>query len=463
MIKKFLARYAFVLTLLLPQCAHGANTVWNTGDKNTAISIGSWAGQSSLYAEQSSSAGNFRSVRATNPISSGLKYAEITPVYCSASNLQGIANSSQVLTNYLGSSSNSIGVKKDGTVLGVSSNGITGMNCGVPLGIALDMTHSKVWFTADNGSHWNGSTTSTQNPATNTGGLAIPTGNMYLGWTGEYASSVVDGAILNVGNFGPFAYTIPSGFSGWDASGTTLTNTNSTGTLVANGSGPYGGNSGTSSSITLSGGNLTATTSKSSNYQTTVGDWNAFAKSTGKWYYEVNFTSLATNPSGPGGSLVGVAGLLLNRTLPGGANDYLGADVFGFGIATSNNNNWFYQDTTTGNTPCTWNASTTPYVGFAVDMGAALMWCTADGSNWKPSGSPSAGTGGRSLSTNTTLYGIVPGISMEGSASATSSATVNFGASAFHFTLPTGFCDWDNLSCAATGATFSLPMMGMGK
>lgn len=100
---------------------------------------------------------------------------------------------------------------------------VSGSNTGVTIGtiiatdvigIAVDMTHMKVWFkNITQASNWNGS--GTANPATNTGGIAITATPLvpFFGWGGGGSTGQA-----MVANFsGPFSGTIPSGFSSWDA------------------------------------------------------------------------------------------------------------------------------------------------------------------------------------------------------------------------------------------------------
>ena len=99
-----------------------------------------------------------------------------------------------------------------------SSRAIGNPVSGQVIGIAIDLDNRKAWFRnwTDGGAlsgEWNGQVIGVQDPATNTGGVAIPAGTMapictFNGVTGNVFTA----------NFGATAFvgTVPSGFtSGW--------------------------------------------------------------------------------------------------------------------------------------------------------------------------------------------------------------------------------------------------------
>lgn len=142
----------------------------------------------------------------------------------------GIANSAQVISNWVGEGT--------GTAIGISAfkNGIvyylngslttifTFANADV-IGVAVDFFHQKLWWTK-NGTTWNNDILANQNPATNTGGVNTAS-NTPFGTTGSYAtvypafSNADSGDSMTANFIGPFAYSVPSGFSAWCAAAVT--------------------------------------------------------------------------------------------------------------------------------------------------------------------------------------------------------------------------------------------------
>lgn len=161
-------------------------------------------------------------------------------------------------------------------------------------------------------------------------------------------------------------------------------------------------------SPTLSGGNLTVT---GSSFRIRANILN----STGKFYWEVTYTSL--------GSSSGTIGI----------TEQTGATTWGDGSSAIT-----YRATTGAVTKDDDTAITTlgttasgGTVGLAADLAAHLLWLKVGGV-W--SGDPEAGTGGISISA---LSGsLAPLLSSNAS---TLTATANFGASAFVSPVPSGF------------------------
>lgn len=172
--------------------------------------------------------------------------------------------------------------------------------------------------------------------------------------------------------------------------------------------------------IVLSGGNLSYTQGGQGIVRATIG------KSSGKWYWEVKNTS-GTNHL----NCIGIA----NSSAALGS--FLGIDAGGWGhLSTNSNNNGIYHS----NAPLTPDHTAT-YVNndiimCALDMGAGIWWIGINGV-WETNtsnvvGNPSAGTGGMVTGLTGTIYPAVGD-------NTNSAATVNFGASAFSYTVPTGF------------------------
>lgn len=96
-----------------------------------------------------------------------------------------------------------------GRSIGVSSPGDI-------IGVAIDLDNRKAWFRR-NGGNWNGQSTATENPVTNTGGAAITTGTQAPIVTfGGSGTAVNDSYTANFGQ-SAFAAAAPTGFGNWPA------------------------------------------------------------------------------------------------------------------------------------------------------------------------------------------------------------------------------------------------------
>lgn len=99
---------------------------------------------------------------------------------------------------------------------GISISSFSGFASGDVMCVAADLDNERIWFRR-NGGQWNGS--GTANPATNTGGLDI---SAVFAATPAFpeVSFISSTAVQAVANFGAtaFAFTKPSGFTGWPAS-----------------------------------------------------------------------------------------------------------------------------------------------------------------------------------------------------------------------------------------------------
>jgi hypothetical protein len=151
--------------------------------------------------------------------STGKFYAEFTLVTrtgAAENSIVGIVNDNFGFgTNYIGSANQSIGYTDAGTVY--FNGGVVATYSAYAQGdvicIAVDLDAKKVWFRV-NGGNWNNS--GTDNPATNTGGLAFG-----LGFDLDYpVYASVEGEVNTdawTANFGATAYaqTPPSGFVNW--------------------------------------------------------------------------------------------------------------------------------------------------------------------------------------------------------------------------------------------------------
>ena len=169
--------------------------------------------------------GSVGAVRSTTSKSSGLAYFEIQlgVGITSGNTLIGIANASQSLTTYIGSSTNSFGVEWDNGRIytnGSWSVAVAASSPGNFLAFAIDFGNKKAWIkNLTTGSGWNNDVIGNQNPATNTGGFSFSamTGPFFIAIS---IGGAKDYVILNVGA-SPFAGSLPSGYSPW-GSATTL-------------------------------------------------------------------------------------------------------------------------------------------------------------------------------------------------------------------------------------------------
>jgi hypothetical protein len=157
----------------------------------------------------------------------------------------GLGNASANNANYLGSNGNSWGWQVTGDVYGLTGSGAPAVS-GIPSvenntgwanelfyysdGVVANGTgtfaswttgsvvclayrplSNGIWWRVGSG-NWNGS--GTPNPATNTGAIAVPIG------TARLAVNFLDsGSEITLNTAGPFAETVPAGFSAWDSSG----------------------------------------------------------------------------------------------------------------------------------------------------------------------------------------------------------------------------------------------------
>lgn len=158
------------------------------------------------------------SARATLSRSTGKYVFEVTNDVTgdTGNTSMGFANASHSLTNYLGSTVNSIGHHLNGQVwfnagVAISDTDLLWSTVTNSAMAAIDLDARKVWFISLNG-QWNGNNT-LHDPATGLGGINIAT------LTGALfpAINMKTGGKLTA-NFGAsaFIHTVPSGFSAWN-------------------------------------------------------------------------------------------------------------------------------------------------------------------------------------------------------------------------------------------------------
>jgi hypothetical protein len=179
-----------------------------------------------------------------------------------------------------------------------------------------------------------------------------------------------------------------------------------------------------STNFTLSGGNLTATaTGTNTNGQNTR---STTSHSSGKYYIELSLTTVAVAADYAFGI----------------ANSSQANDNSFLGDGTQNGYAWYIVSQVVFNNA---NVHTIQSCGaghvaqMAIDTGAKLVWFNCDNGNWNNNAAndPAAGSGGFDFSALTGAYFIA--LEMEDN---TDASTVNFGATSFSFTPPSGFGNW---------------------
>lgn len=176
-----------------------------------------------------------------------------------------------------------------------------------------------------------------------------------------------------------------------------------------------------SASIQLTGGQLVASPAS-------VGDGAVRAtvfRATGKYYAEINFTSITGGDSG--GGLANASAVLedIGAASVGAFTQFKSGNVYKDGSVVFSNG----------------NMSGGGILRLAYDADGHLGWLSFAGGNWNGNAAfdPSAGTGGQ----NTSVFdsgGLFPmaALSQPGEI-----AVLNAGATSFSFTVPSGFLAWN--------------------
>lgn len=208
-----------------------------------------------------------------------------------------------------------------------------------------------------------------------------------------------------------------------------------------------------SANVTLSGSNLIATITSGTNQ----GVRSTISHSTGKWYAEFKNCFFSTTPSSSSRGGVGIADSTYSLTAGPGSDNIHSA--------------WVIQPPTVivGNASKIAGAiataiTTSVTIGVAVDVDNHLVWFTENGTTWNNGGTanPATGVGGFSLVGTATMG---PAIflaawlrwSLDGAPQDT--ATLNGGGSAFTFSVPSGFSNWDGVT-SETG-TIAMTLLGI--
>jgi hypothetical protein len=408
----FHTKFLLPLVLLLSTSPAFAATTWNPSDKSANVTVSNFLGQSNLTATQNTGT-SWYSIRANSTGRHTGKYHIEYLVYnftsSTASVLFGFGNASALLSNYPGQNANSVGFyEPDGTYQSgfVGHNGcpISGAYSGntIRIGLDIDMDNNKVWCTLDGVTYYGNS--GTNDPGTNQGGQALgstqDSANIMPMVGFAYASGNFASAIIITGSFGHFAFPIPSGFSGWDASGTDA----GSNVVTAATWDPSNQNG----SVTLSGGNRTSNTSV-----TGAGVMSTDTKYNGVKYFEIL-----------GGGLVSLG--VGNPIIGSGVGSFIINNAYSIvsSAAIQNNSIGFVSGGACGS----WGGASV-YIGVKVDFGGNTISCTLDGSSFA------------SVSMDAVPnFGLL--ILSEGS-NPGAPQTLNVGGSAFHFPIPAGAVAWD--------------------
>lgn len=185
-------------------------TTWNPSDKAALITL-----SNGNRTATSTGAGN-NNVRSIFSASSGKWYFEIA---VDNTNYLGIAPSTQSLTGTaISTGATCCVVASNGWVYingSINSNISIDYSSGSTIGVAIDLDNKRIWFRqydGVNGDRWNGSTSN--NPATNTGGISISAIAMpVFGFDSVTASSGACTANFGASAFTVAGGTVPSGFT----------------------------------------------------------------------------------------------------------------------------------------------------------------------------------------------------------------------------------------------------------
>lgn len=179
------------------------------------------------------------------------------------------------------------------------------------------------------------------------------------------------------------------------------------------------------SNQTFSNGNLTTTLGSNTFYSNVLGS--GAGHSSGKYYYELTITTVNRD-----GQTVGIGNLVTNLTsswVGTSDNNSIGVKFQNGSVLADNISLTTVATVAQGNT-----------LSVAVDLGAKLIWFRTNAGNWNNNGTadPATGTGGISFSgLNSGPY--VPAIGLE---IANDQYTVNFGATTYSQSVPSGFGNW---------------------
>lgn len=410
-------------------------TIWNASDKSANITLF----RNALMAASGVTAGTWKGVRATNSLSSGLKYLEF---YCCGYKkdngwICGFANSSWSTASFVGSDGNSIGYQV--AIGAVYKNGSSfatiqahSLHWGYVIACAIDLGNKLIWFRTDRNTNWNNS--GTANPATGVGGLSYgATGAMFPAFSGLDAT-LSNQCSINAGGL-PFALAVPSGFSAWDTASPTV--------LGLTGTHPSTFDpSNKDSHITLSNSDRTAANSTATNNNYGVKSKNTYGG--GLIYLEFDvgtFTQAGSlSPIFLGFSQTGAS----NTVNPG--QNFLSSSLQ-IGTAAFGGFTGAYINGSRDMAASTWNSAANDKIGVAIWFDKGLWWAKniTQASNWNADAGadPVAGLKGWAIQVpDDYAYLHLSQNALNG----TITETINFGAAVFAGAIPSGYSRWEPLA-----------------
>jgi len=184
-------------------------------------------------------------------------------------------------------------------------------------------------------------------------------------------------------------------------------------------------------SVTLTNGNLTATSSS-----TASAVFSTTSQSSGKWFFEITTTNDSSQNNEFGtGSVTGH-----------NVNHFLESDG-GIAFVYSGSGVWD-QFGGSGGTSNTYTPGASLTVSICLDIGNGKIYLIVDGTH-KVWGDASAGTGGVTIVPDVAGFyvGVVPTFPP------TTAQTVNFGATPFVAAIPTGYTSWDGSQTGGGGGS----------
>ncbi len=323
-----------------------------------------------------------------------------------------------------------------GNDYGVIPNGVD-----VTVRIFLDLDTEKVYVQINDTNVFG------HDPAAGTGGGTIAARSY-----APMAASVYNG-VVHVINTRPD--NLPSGWEPWDEVGAPadtvddLTAANLTNTAPVLGAPALSiytpkwkwDSAGKSSDITLSGNDLIATGASDTDNNVR----GLVSKSSGKWYWEILFTTATTNSTGLG---------LINASA--GLDTWMGDGTQNDGFATYRHTTiWDKGGLPVGSAPG-WTSG--DRIGVAWDADNELFWITKNGSTWfgdTNTGNPASGTGGLDYS-SIDAGPYFPAISLGNG----DSATLKPNATDWSYTAPSGFVAIEDTGVVAASLTNTAPVLG---
>lgn len=363
---------------------------WNPADKSSDLTLSG----GDLIVTKTSGGGAWDMVRSTLSHSTGQWYFEVRFTTYTGNMVAGVANASQALDNYVGSSGNSAGYSAANQALGFTGGEATvgAFTAGQWIGFLVDLDANTLKArNVSAGGVWP------------TQGAGLPAA---LQGTAEVfaALSIVGLNDVGAANFGASAFVgaLPPGVHSWDTGQEGATATLNPSDKHAD--------------ITLSNGNLTATQTANTDLRANVRS-NVF-RGGGSWYFEAQYGARTSN-------------IIVGLSAPGyNMADYPGQNGQGVGLGSSGGTPYGDYE---GDAPAIGEITVGDWVGFWVDLDANTMKVRniTDGvATWVTINF------GNPLTSSDTVYVTVC------TNDTGDTVTLNFGATAFQGAIPSGANAW---------------------